>query len=376
MELRTPDRKIVAIASAVALAAGGIAYLTTRPSADQAEQVEAPADPGIMNEAQIKRLGIRVEPAKEAGAVPLGTVPGVVTLPPEARVAVTSPFAGTVVRLFVIQGQEVQQGQALAVVRAAETVRFGAELARAEADLAFTRSSANRLDQLAREGIVAGVRADEARAAANRTEATIRENRRLLALGGASQDGTMTLRAPIAGRVAVVTAETGGPVGDGMAPFVVENTSALRLDLQVPVRLAGQVRPGMSVDMAIPGAASGTVGGQILSVGATIDPATNSLPAKASIGNVSGLVPGKGVMVIINGDGSGGQRGIAVPAVAVVRIGGQDYVFVRSGNRFERRAVTVAAEAGGRAVLSGGVKPGELVAVSGVAELKSLLAGQ
>lgn len=371
------DKRIVAGGLALLLALGG-GYWLLRPAPDApASQREKSADPGLLSDAQMQRLGIRLAAATEAGGVPLGTVPGVITLPPEARVAVTSPFAGTAVRVLVIQGQEVERGQPLAVVRAAETVQFGAELARAEADLAFARVNAGRLDTLAREGIVAGVRADEARASMRRTEATIRENRRLLSMAGAGGDGTVTLRAPISGRVASVAIDTGAAVGGGgAAPFVIENSAALTLDLQVPERLAGQVKAGMAVDVALDGAGSATVPGRILSIGSSIDPMTRSVPAKASLASAVGLVPGKGVMAIITGDAASGQRGISVPTQSVVRAEGQDYVFVRSGPRFARRKVTVVAEAGGRSVLSSGLKPGERVAVSGVAELKSLLAGQ
>lgn len=373
------DKRIVAGGLALLLALGG-GYWALRPASDtQAPRQEQSGDPGKLSDAQMQRLGIRLAAAAEAGAVPLGTVPGVVTLPPEARVAVTSPFAGTAVRVLVIQGQDVERGQPLAVVRAAETVQFGAELARAEADLAFARVNAGRLDTLAREGIVAGVRADEARASMRRTEATIRENRRLLSMAGSGGDGTVTLRAPISGRVASVAIDTGAAVGGGgAAPFVVENSAALTLDLQVPERLAGQVRPGMAVDVVLDGAGAGaaTVPGRILSIGSSIDPMTRSVPAKASLVTMAGLVPGKSVMAIVSGDAASGQRGISVPTQSVARIEGQDYVFVRNGGRFERRKVTVVAEAGGRSVLSAGLKPGERIAVSGVAELKSLLAGQ
>lgn len=387
MDLRNPDRKIVAIVAAIVIVAGAIGFFTLRPASGPAVQAESGAHPGDLTADQIARLNIRLEAARAAGALPLGTVPATVTLPPEARVAVTTPFTGTAVQVLVIQGQEVARGQALAIVRAPETVRVGAELARAEADLAFARSNALRLEQLNKEGIVAGVRADEARAAASRTEATIRESHRLLALAGAGSDGTITLRAPIAGRVASVAVDAGGPVGEGTAPFIVENVAALTLDLQLPVRLAGQVHPGMAVEVALPG---GLVAGRVLSVGAGIDPVSNSLLAKASIPAAPGLVPGKGVMAIISADSpaaksasKGAPNGasassVAVPSSAIVRIGGQDFVFVgtrtANGVRFDRRPVTVAATAGERTVLSAGLKPGAAVATSGVAELKSLLA--
>jgi cobalt-zinc-cadmium efflux system membrane fusion protein len=168
-------------------------------------------------------------------------------LPPDARVAVTTPFAGTVVKVMVIQGQAVTRGQALAVVRAAEAVQFGAALARSNAALPVAAAQAARMEQLAREGIIAPARAEEARATFSAAQATMNENRRLLALGAASADGTITLRAPIAGRVTTVGIDAGSPVGSGPAPFLIENNAQLRLDLQIPERLASHVRPGMAV---------------------------------------------------------------------------------------------------------------------------------
>jgi cobalt-zinc-cadmium efflux system membrane fusion protein len=108
-------------------------------------------------------------------------------------------------------------------------------------------AQAARMEQLAREGIIAPARAEEARATFSAAQATMNENRRLLALGAASADGTITLRAPIAGRVTTVGIDAGSPVGSGPAPFLIENNAQLRLDLQIPERLAGHVRPGMAV---------------------------------------------------------------------------------------------------------------------------------
>jgi len=320
---------------------------------------------------QIDRLGIKLAVAQQADAMPIGTVPGVVSLPPDARVAVTTPYAGTILKVLVIQGQAVKQGEVLAVVRAAESVQFGAALARTQAELPVVAANAARLAQLSREGIIAPARADEARAALAATQATLAENRRLLALGGAGRDGTITLRAPISGRVASVAVDTGAAVGNGVAPFIVENATNMRLDLQVPERLAGQVHPGMEINVLQDGrVAQGTV----LAIAGSLDPLTRSLAAKASLPSDSGFVPGKGVMATIAG--TSGAGGVSLPAAAVTRVGDHDEVFVRSANGFRAVRVTVAGQIGDRVFLSAGVSPGSQIAISGVAELKTLEAGQ
>jgi len=362
---RSPFRSIIPLALILALPACG--------GGKQEAAVEAPkGEPGViaLTSEQIAKLGIATEVAQGAQILPLGTVPGTVSLPPEARVAVTTPFSGTVLRVLVIAGQAVRKGEALAVVRAAETVQFGGALARARAQLPVDTAQAARMSQLAREGIIAPARADEARATLAATRATIAENNRLLGMTGAAGDGTITLRSPIDGRVASVSVDTGAAVGQAGAPFVVENPAQLRLDLQIPERLAGVVRPGMAVVVEQDGASAK---GAILSVAPSLDPMTRSLAAKASLAPGSALVPGKGVMVAIAGSGAAG--GVSVPAAAVARVDGADLVFVRVAKGFARVKVNVSGQIGGRAFIAGGLKPGDRVAASGVAELKSLSTG-
>ena len=370
-EFSVPSRKWLA-APALALIAGAAWLLYSPRTAEPQADTAAASDPGRIPANELQRLGIRVAAAREAGGLPLGTVPATLTLPPEARVAVTSPYEGTAVRVMVVPGQIVARGQVLALVHAPEMVRVGGELARAEADLRYARAQAARLDTLAREGIVAGARADEARAMLGRSEASSRENRRLLALGGVGRDGAVALRSPIAGRVASVAIETGAAVGGGgVAPFIVENVSALALDLQLPERLAASVRPGMRVEIR-PAADVAPVAGRIVAVAPSLDPQTRSTTARASLADASGLVSGRSVNAVIFD--SGGRVGVGVPTSALVHGDGKDRVFVYSGGRFVARDVTVVAEAGGQTFITTGLRPGETVASSGVAELKSLLA--
>ena len=116
--------------------------------------------------------------------------------------------------------------------------------------------------------------------------------------------------------------------------------------------------------------------GRILSVSGSLDPATRSLAAKASLASGSGLVPGQAVSVSIATGHDPRRSGVSILAAAVTRIEGSDFVFVSESKRFVRRKVTVVASGEDRAVVSAGLKPGESVAVSGVAELKSILGGE
>lgn len=343
-----------------------------QPDGAGQETADMPVAAGALSAQQLRRLGVQTVAAEAAMDVPLGTVPAAITLPPEAQVAVTAPFDGAIVRLHVIQGQQVSAGQALATVRSREPLQYGAELARAQARLGLAEASAARTRQLVQEGIVAGARADEMNAAIRVARTDVAENARILRQAGASASGEVTLRAPIGGRVAAMTAQVGGPVMATSAPFVIENSAAFTLDLQLPERLAGQVRPGMRIAVPASGAMP-ELTGSILSVGSSLDPATRSIIAKARIDGTPPLVAGKSVMVVIHHDSA--QPGVSVPSRAMTTIDGKPHVLLRTSKGFAPRAVTVAGQSGDRTILSDGLKPGDKVAISGISELKMLLAG-
>lgn len=334
---------------------------------------ESPPEPDAASLETQQGTGRAIETAaaEVASGVPLGSVPGRIVLPPDARHAVTSPYPGAAIRVYVIEGQPVRRGDPLALVRATEPVAISGELARTRAELTVAEAQADRMRQLAEEGIVAQARADEANARLAQARASVAEAQRLVALTGTGPDGSMTLRAPIAGRVSHVGIDTGEMVGDGPAPFIVEASGPLRIELQLPERLARQVRPGMGVEVQLPGSGpdDAPAGGRILSVAPSIEVDTRSVMAVASISSAPGLVAGQNVTVVISGSADG--EGVSVPSSAVSRITGQTHVFVREGEEFVPRAVEVVANAGGRAVIAEGLGAGEVVATSSIAELKA-----
>ena len=131
------DRKaLIAASTALALAAGAGALWWSKEAPPPApDGGEAAMAPGKLTARQIEKLGIATAVAAAASSAELGAVPATVSLPPDARVAVTAPFDGIAVRLFVVEGEAVVAGQPLASIRAAEPVQYGAALARAQAQL-------------------------------------------------------------------------------------------------------------------------------------------------------------------------------------------------------------------------------------------------
>src|SRR3546814_20740338 len=86
-------------------------------------------------------------------------------------------------------------------------------------------------------------------------------------VNGVGASGTYTLTAPIAGRVTTASVQTGNPVDGTTAPYVIDAANRYEVVGQLPERLVGPPRPGMTVLI------EPDIAGRVPAVGSTTDPA-------------------------------------------------------------------------------------------------------
>ncbi|WP_336965806.1 efflux RND transporter periplasmic adaptor subunit [Sphingobium aquiterrae] len=360
--------------AAAILVAGAAAWWTLggdTPAPPETQAAGASPGAGTMSggilavsPAQARQLGLRLSAAVQADEAPLADLPATIAPPPNARIAVAAALPGVVMRTMVVEGDSVRQGQPLATVASRDILILSGDLARASARLGVARSSAGRLRQLSREGIIAGARADEAGALAAEASADVSEKSRILRLvNGHGGSGTYTLTAPIAGRVTHAGIQTGSPLDGTTAPYVIDAVDRYEVEAQLPERLIGIIRPGMSVRL-------GALRGTVRAVGSTIDPATRSATLKATLPAGPGIVAGRATSVAIFGPAPAGAA--SVPASAVTSLDGGDAVFVVAKGGFAIRKVTTGGSSGGMTLLLSGIRPGEQVVTSGTSALKAL----
>lgn len=340
------------------------APLTAR-SETVAADVETAAETLKVDNRQVAQLGIRLAVAVTVEEVPITSVPAMIQPPANARVAVAATFPGVVMRTLVVEGDTVRQGQPLAVISSREVLMLGADLTRANARLGLAKSNAERLSQLSHEGIIAGARADEASAAALEALADVSEKARILRMVNShASSGTYTLTAPIAGRVTAASIQTGNSVDGTTAPYVIDAANRYEVLGQLPERLVGTVRAGMTVRI------DPDIKGRVTAVGSTIDPATRSASVKAEIAAAPGIVAGRATSLSIFGPAP--ADAVAVPAAAVTTVDARTVVFVVAKGGFAVREVTSGGMSAGQTVLLAGVKPGEQVVIAGTSALKAL----
>lgn len=171
-----------------------------------------------------------------------------------------------------------------------------------------------------------------------------------------------TVPAPISGVVLERSASVGAVAGEGMSLFQVADLSQLWVDLHVFGADAQHIGVGSSVLVArmSDGVETRTTLERILPGTAT---ASQSTVARASIENTDGLWrPGSAVRARVTVDTR--EAAIVVPLTALQSDeGGDDVVYVREGERYLQREVTLGSRDARHVEVLNGLRAGEQVVV-------------
>ncbi len=172
---------------------------------------------------------------------------------------------------------------------------------------------------------------------------------------------TYTVSAPISGVVLARQAQIGGVAGEGTPLFEIGDLSTLWVDLHIFGNDTQHITAGVPVTVSrmTDGVSQTTTLERVLPGTAT---ASQSTVARASLRNDDGLWrPGAAVKARIVVATTAAAR--VVPLSAVQTLEGEDVVFVRNGDTYTARPVTLGARDAHKAEVLEGLSPGEDVVV-------------
>lgn len=216
-------------------------------------------------------------------------------------VEVRSPNPGQVVELLADDGDQVAQGQALALVRAVvETAQTEADAARvrvAQAQAAEARLAYQRTETLARKGFAAEAALDQARAALRSAEATVAAAQ-ATTRASAARSREFVVRAPMAGVILVRPIDSGQVVGATTTLFELGSLDGVEILAEVDEAYADALRPGMQARAAASGAES-RFDAVVSEISPKIDSSTGGRLVKVRPQDGAGLAPGRSVDVTI-----------------------------------------------------------------------------
>lgn len=257
-------------------------------------------------------------------------------------------------------GQWVQRGQLLVVLTPA-LGEAGSAYAQARRELREAEDEHARAARLYAVEAVSQRRLHEA-------ESRLQAAREALAgiAGAGDATGRVPIRAPIAGVVASHRVMPGSRVAPGELLFSIVDPSVVWLEVHVPAARAARLS-------AVPGGTFRLEGGErtytarrTVSVGSVVDSLTRTLLVLYEAANRDGTIKvGATATVAV---GTGAQiRGVVVPSSAILDEDGRPICYVQvSGERFQKRELTLGGNDGTHAVVLSGLRLGERV-VSGAA---------
>jgi membrane fusion protein, multidrug efflux system len=205
-------------------------------------------------------------------------------------------FAGRVAEIYVDAGARVRRGQPLLKL---ETTYAQLGLRQAEAELARATAAAEeahrdleRKTELRGKNSIPQALFDRSEAMA-RQAAAARSSAETAVVTARQRIDDSVLRSPMTGVVASRNAGTGEFLGDGAVPFVIAQTSPLKLRFRVPERYLARLSEGQNVSATVDPYPGETFDGRVKTVGQVIDPSTRTFFAEAEFDNSDGrLRPG------------------------------------------------------------------------------------
>jgi RND family efflux transporter MFP subunit len=326
------------------------------------------------------------EPAGGPGGAPMAVPVGIVTVANEPveqiaefvgtvksrRLATIQPqVEGFLTRIHVSSGDRVTQGRPLFDIDAS-TLRAGiaslesVRAARA-ADAAYARQQAERAKTLLDAGATSQQEYEQALTQQTTAEAQlkaideqIRQQQTELAYH--------RVTSPTGGVVGDIPVRVGDRVTRTTELTTVQDTGGLELYVSVPVQDAHRLEPGLTVRLTDDrGEVVATE--RISFVAPSVDETTQTVLVKTPV-SAGGFRPDQFVRARIVFDSA---PGITIPITAVMRVSGQQFVFVaepaEGGLVAKQRAVTLGPVVGNTYVVLGGLAPGDRLVVNNIQKI-------
>jgi membrane fusion protein (multidrug efflux system) len=176
------------------------------------------------------------------------------------------------------------------------------------------------------------------------------------------------IRAPFAGVVEERLVSVGDYVTKGMKVAIVVRVNPLRVQLTVPEQFVSAISVGQPVTFDVDAYPGRHFEGRVKYVSPALQAERRALPIEAVVPNPSGeLKPGLFATARI--EQAERTPAILVPAAAVHTAGGTSHIYVVAGDHVEDRVVVTGQTTGDLVEIARGVKAGERVATTNIAQL-------
>ena len=284
------------------------------------------------------------------GGIVRNTYPGY--LEEGQSVEMAFKYGGTLQTLNVTEGSVVRKGQVLARVSSPqmESTQRSAQAAFEQAQDAY-----NRLKKVYDNGSLPEIRWREMVADLEKAQSALDLANAMLA--------DNVLKAPFDGTIVSLNAEVGENIAPMRPVLRLINTKGMTVKISVPENEIAKVQLGDTAEIVIPALGDKIFYGKIIEKSMTASLLTHSYPVKVLIDQPDeAFAPGMIGKVVLKADIN---KGIIVPANAVLINQEGKFVWVVEDSRATRRQITISGYSGNGVIVSEGLTMGDMVIVEG-----------
>jgi RND family efflux transporter MFP subunit len=307
-------------------------------------------------------MPVRLATATSAGGEQTLSASGTVRLKRETALAFNT--AGRIAGIEVREGDEVMKGQVLARL---DPTGLDAAQSSAKAEAARADADYRRLQGLFNKGWVTAPRVETARAAAAAAQARVKQT--------GFDVGLSVIHAPASGTVLRRPAEPGQIVSPGATILIIGEADSGHV-LRLPLADAdlGRIARGQNALVTVPAVGAAPMAARVSEIGARGDDGSGTFRVELALpphpGLKSGMI-GKALLRFPTGVSAGGA--VTVPATAVFSARADEgfvYVHDAVNGAVRLRQVALGGIDDHAVTVTAGLKPGEVVVVSGPDRLR------
>lgn len=279
----------------------------------------------------------------------------VATVRAKLQARIEAKIPGRIEQVRVVSGQSVKTGETLVRLDAQE---IRAKLEQAAAVYQQAETDLKRTTSLLERGAATRSEFDAAQTRSRVAAAAVKEAETML--------GYADILAPFNGVVTRKLADVGDLATPGKPLLEMEDSSALRVEADVPEALLHRIKPGQTLTVQVPTLTS-ALQGTVSEIAPSTDQASRTFLVKLDLPPTPGLRAGSFARVAVP---MGEIDGLRVPSEAVIQRGQLEYIFVVAEGKAQLRLVKTGKHDGKEVELLAGAAAGDRVVISGAAQLR------
>ncbi|QHT66542.1 efflux RND transporter periplasmic adaptor subunit [Rhodocytophaga rosea] len=286
-----------------------------------------------LTQAQYQNAGITLGNIESRSLSSNIQVNGVLDVPPQNLVSISTPLGGFVRKTDLLQGMRVRKGQLLAVIENQDFIQLQQDYLESKSKLEYLDLEYKRQQELSQENVSAAKTFQQTTADYKSMQAKVHALEERMRLAGLSlsavQQGkissTVPVYAPISGYVADVNVNIGKFVQPTDVMFTIIDTEHLHVELTVFEKDVPSLKEGQKVRYILVNDPSKERTAEVYLIGRQISAERTVRVHAHKDTEEPQMLPGMFVKAVIE---TGGRQVSSLPQEAVVHTNGKDYIFI------------------------------------------------